>query len=42
MRMAEACGISHDILAWTQGWYIREETLAAANATIVNYTVVSR
>lgn len=37
VRMAEACGISYDILAWTQEWYIREETLAAANAAIVNY-----
>jgi TnpA family transposase len=36
-RMADACGISYDILAWTQEWYIREETLAAANAAIVNY-----
>lgn len=37
VRMAEACGISYDILAWTQEWYIREETLAAANAALVNY-----
>jgi hypothetical protein len=37
VRMAEACGISYDILAWTQEWYVREETLAAANAAIVNY-----
>ncbi len=37
VRMAEACGISYDILAWTQEWYIREETLAAANAAVVNY-----
>ncbi|MHB8297314.1 MAG: Tn3 family transposase [Dermatophilaceae bacterium] len=37
VRMAQACGISYDILAWTQEWYIREETLAAANAEIVNY-----
>lgn len=35
--MAEACGISYDILAWTQEWYIREETLSAANAAVVNY-----
>ena len=27
VRMAEACGISYDILAWTQEWYVREETL---------------
>lgn len=37
VRMADACGISYDILAWTQEWYIREETLAAANAAVVNY-----
>jgi TnpA family transposase len=36
-RMAEACGISYDILAWTAEWYVREETLAAANAAIVDY-----
>jgi hypothetical protein len=37
VRMAEACGISYDILAWTQEWYVREETLSAANAAVVNY-----
>ncbi|MET7935191.1 Tn3 family transposase [Streptomyces sp. NPDC005322] len=37
VRMADACGISYDILAWTQEWYIREETLTAANAAVVNY-----
>ena len=26
-RMADACGISYDILAWTAEWYVREETL---------------
>lgn len=26
-RMADACGISYDILAWTTEWYVREETL---------------
>ena len=36
-RMAEACGISYDMLAWTQEWYVREETLRAANLAIVNY-----
>lgn len=36
-RMAEACGISYDTLAWTAEWYAREETLAAANAAIVDY-----
>jgi hypothetical protein len=24
--MADACGISYDILAWTAEWYVREET----------------
>ncbi|GAA0346953.1 Tn3 family transposase [Streptomyces blastmyceticus] len=37
VRMAEACSISYDILAWTQEWYLRKETLAAANAAVVNY-----
>ncbi len=27
VRMAEACGIPYDILAWTAEWYVREETL---------------
>jgi hypothetical protein len=36
-RMSEATGISYDILAWTAEWYVREETLAAANAAIVDY-----
>lgn len=35
--MAEASGISYDTLAWTNEWYLSEETLRAANATIVNY-----
>ncbi|MFI7423223.1 Tn3 family transposase [Nonomuraea sp. NPDC049684] len=30
-RMADAGGISCDILAWTAEWYVREETLRAAN-----------
>ncbi len=33
-RMADACGISYDILAWTAEWYVREETLRAANLAI--------
>jgi TnpA family transposase len=37
VRMAEACGISYDILAWTAEWYVREETLRAANLAIVSY-----
>jgi hypothetical protein len=36
-RMAEACGISYDTLAWTAEWYVREETLTAANAALVDY-----
>lgn len=36
-RLAEASGISYDILAWTAEWYVREETLTAANAAIVDY-----
>jgi TnpA family transposase len=37
VRMAEACGISYDVLAWTAEWYVREETLRAANLAIVSY-----
>ncbi len=36
-RMAEASGLSYDILAWTSEWYVREETLRAANLTIIDY-----
>jgi len=36
-RMADACGISYDILAWTAEWYVREETLRAANLAIAGY-----
>ena len=36
-RMADACGISYDILAWTPEWYVREETLRAANLAIIDY-----
>ena len=36
-RMADACGISYDILAWTSEWYVREETLRAANLAIVGH-----
>jgi TnpA family transposase len=35
--MAESCGVPYDVLAWTAEWYFRAETLAAANAAIVNY-----
>ncbi|MFB9835522.1 Tn3 family transposase [Actinoallomurus acaciae] len=36
-RMADACGISYDVLAWTSAWYVREETLRAANLAIIGY-----
>lgn len=36
-RMADACGISDDILAWTAEWYVREETLRAANLALIGY-----
>lgn len=36
-RMADACGISYDILAWTAEWYMREETLRAANLALIGY-----
>jgi Tn3 transposase DDE domain-containing protein len=36
-RMSEACGIPYDVLAWTAEWYVREDTLRAANTVIVNY-----
>jgi len=35
-RMAEISGISADTLAWTTRWYLREETLRAANNAIIN------
>ncbi|WP_414945615.1 Tn3 family transposase [Amycolatopsis sp. cmx-11-32] len=36
-RMADACGISYDVFAWTSEWYVREETLHAANLAIIDY-----
>lgn len=36
-RMAEACGISYDVLAWTSEWYVRDETLRAANLAIIGH-----
>lgn len=36
-RMADACGISYDVLAWTSEWYVREETLRSANLAIIDY-----
>ena len=35
--MAEASGIPYEVLAWTAEWYLREDTLRAANVLIVNY-----
>lgn len=37
VRMAEACGVPYDVLAWTAEWYVREETLREANTVIVNH-----
>jgi TnpA family transposase len=36
-RMADACGISADVLTWTSEWYVREETLRAANLAIIGH-----
>ena len=36
-RMSDASGIAYDTLAWTQEWYVREETLRAANLVLVGY-----
>ncbi|MEV3986272.1 Tn3 family transposase [Nonomuraea sp. NPDC049758] len=36
-RMSEACGVSYDTLAWTQEWYVRDETLREANTVLVNH-----
>jgi hypothetical protein len=36
-RMADACGISYDVLSWTAEWYVREETLRATNLAIIDY-----
>ncbi|SDP28543.1 Transposase and inactivated derivatives, TnpA family [Actinopolyspora xinjiangensis] len=35
--MSEASGISEETLRWTTEWYLREDTLRAANAAIVNH-----
>jgi TnpA family transposase len=37
IKMAEACGVPYDVLAWTQEWYVREEILREANTLIVNH-----
>lgn len=34
--MADASGISEDQLAWTSQWYLRQDTLRAANTRLVN------
>src|SRR5277367_919029 len=34
--MADASGISKDALAWTSQWYLRHDTLRAANTRLVN------
>ena len=36
-RMADACGIPYDVLAWTAEWHVREETLRAANLALIGY-----
>jgi TnpA family transposase len=35
--MAEVAELPYDQLRWATNWYLREETLKAANAAIVNY-----
>ena len=35
--MSEASGIPYDVLAWTAQWYLREDTLRAANTVLVNH-----
>ena len=36
-QMSESCGVSRDVLAWTEEWYVREETLRDASRVLVNY-----
>jgi len=36
-QMSESCGVSYDVLAWTEEWYVREETLRDASRVLVNY-----
>ncbi len=36
-RMAESCALSYRQLAWTTDWYLGDEQLEAANATLVDY-----
>ena len=35
-QMSESCGVSRDVLAWTEEWYVREETLRDASRVLVN------
>jgi TnpA family transposase len=35
--MAESTGLTYDKLAWTTQWYLREDTLREAGASVVNY-----
>lgn len=35
--MAQASGIPYDMLTWTAEWYLREDTLRAANTVLINY-----
>ena len=35
--MAKACGVSYETLAWTAEWYLREDTVQAANTAMINY-----
>lgn len=37
VAMAEASGISYDKLAWTAEWYLRDDSLRAAIAAVVNF-----
>ncbi len=37
VRMAKVCGVPYEVLAWTAEWYVRPETLEAANTAVVNY-----
>ena len=36
-RMARASGLSENQLSWYTNWYLREETLRAANTILINY-----
>ena len=37
VEMAHSAGLPYDRLAWTSTWYLREETLKAAVAALVNF-----